>query len=1039
MTHYTVQARQGDPFVEIFETDSYGGDPKLIGIEPPLGTPISAARFSPERDKMALVYDVRIESIPGIGGPSQPPPHNGFAIVSAQDRFILFGGSATEDPVLYRRASPTYARHASAMPATTQHFSHGTFSHSDYYLALVDSTAPTIVNVHRFTGESFVPQGSITFIGAIDEVSFSPGDSYIVVKGGGTYRLYGKATLSEVTGTPAGKLLAVAPNDARLVIASGTTDLQVHGLVAGSWSLVAPLPSSGGYDQIASFSPNGTVIAVSVNTTSTSATVSYSPVFYAEHAGAFHITGTNEFHGQIPSGNAFSGDGQVFVSSRKPVSGNGEVAIFRPAETVLPPMSAVSVVDNNATVSGLVALSRDGQRLILKGASTTSYRTYTKNPTTGLFVLEHTFTGGNFSTALFSPSGAYLLLTSSSGTSSVVMKFNPATHQWGLFQTITYASSYSDLAWSGSDDLFALMRGNVIDLYRFNGTVFTVAATTTVSLSLYGLERNFCVSPSGQYLAFLDTRTSSTGLGDLCVRILSVNGSVITDRGQYLTNAVAAAFSPTANWLTVHKNMGDSTGRLTNIRLDEPSFTILPDTAVNFIIRPRALLYASDGQSLLTVSDNGSANQPARLLSVVGEGFSVVGESPAVFDGTISQVSATGGGDLLAVSHFLPTMHVTFMKNIGAVELPTYELEHVVPAGTDLPVIQALSPSGASVHVSSGAANIHVMTGAPYSAISPLPFASSEDPATVQVVHYGAKFVLWRANGAFNVTIVNGAGDFVELSRLNGTFVGLYRMQGNSFVEMDFATHDRGTEISDMVFSRHAIAFSYFALCPENPSSGTQGRHVYNVAATLDLTGVEWVSDMQRSFLAFSPGETHFAATYERPGGLSDVALCKFRDSTLIYDRKDSELVAFGPVDFSSCNDIVVAHGGLPDPFTFYKVSESDLLLLQPSPIVDWDHGGVIVNVGFLTCGKLLVITPEEIVTADPGEGEEAVPRDDSSPADHIDIDPDTSTIDLPPADGIGDDGGSYGVGPSTPGWGPGGITPLTYVPYVAVDVFYRE
>src|SRR5690606_1590550 len=178
--------------------------------------------------------------------------------------------------------------------------------------------------------------------------------------------------------------------------------------------------------------------------------------------------------------------------------------------------------------------------------------------------------------------------------------------------------------------------------------------------------------------------------------------------------------------------------------------------------------------------------------------------------------------------------------------------------------------------------------------------------------------------------------------------------------------HSLTEEIRDLVYSDSGAALSYFL----RGDPFTKGRYIYNTAEEfLELKGIHTLAPMEDSFLAFSPWETHFVVTYKMSDDSHDLRLFSL-GADRSFSEEDVRPSLFGPVDISKCDQVIVAHGGEPHPFSMYQIEDWELQPL-PFPLVDWEHGGLVWGVMFSDdCGALLVLTPEELVSIDLEEGE---------------------------------------------------------------------
>lgn len=159
-------------------------------------------------------------------------------------------------------------------------------------------------------------------------------------------------------------------------------------------------------------------------------------------------------------------------------------------------------------------------------------------------------------------------------------------------------------------------------------------------------------------------------------------------------------------------------------------------------------------------------------------------------------------------------------------------------------------------------------------------------------------------------------------------------------------------------------------------------------------------------------------------------------------EKLDTKEVPFGPVSFSSCLDVVVAHGGEP-PFTWFQIDENEELIWYPVVLPDFGEI-VILDITFMgDCEHIAVLTPDEVIVIAKGNDEpksEVPLPDDPGEDPSIDYDPEKKEVTVNEGNSSeGEEGGSKPGGSSTISYpDPGNPIPVTYSFYASVHVTYH-
>lgn len=409
---------------------------------------------------------------------------------------------------------------------------------------------------------------------------------------------------------------------------------------------------------------------------------------------------------------------------------------------------------------------------------------------------------------------------------------------------------------------------------------------------------------------------------------------------------------------------------------------------------------------------------------------------------------ATDGADLTCTDEFvvLATASVPFAAVFtprALSSVSTFALAWTSPAMESPLVMESLTPDG-TFHAHNGESHFHHLAATPYSAVEELAFAAGyavADVSDVQASSSGA-LILFKVDGAYKLAGEGEGGDYVNYTDMSGVFVTAYRNVGTTFEEVGYVTHPTGTTVKNIAFSLTTPLMSYFAIHADDPSAAKQGRNVLKIGETLDHIGVEWEAGMTNSYCAFSPDETHFVATYQRASAASTISLYRLATDHGSYEKTDTEAVAFGPVDYSGCASVVVAHGGAA-PFTIYDVVNDELVPHEINAF-EWDENTLILDVMWIDCDTIAVLDPDDISVVGPGGGD---PYTDDGDDGDDPVEPpedpgdDWGVIDkVPRDDGGGDswpDDGTLAPDGGTPYDWDDGIYSTAYPPTLTANVFY--
>lgn len=335
------------------------------------------------------------------------------------------------------------------------------------------------------------------------------------------------------------------------------------------------------------------------------------------------------------------------------------------------------------------------------------------------------------------------------------------------------------------------------------------------------------------------------------------------------------------------------------------------------------------------------------------------------------------------------------------------------------------------------------------------------------------KFVIYQNPDGMNLARRKAGGNYVNISKKSLTFVDGYNAGWDSITEKDFETHPLHTKLSNFVFGKSPLLFTYLALPATDTleagvpdiSNGTSsdeplspyGRRIVRTdGKNFYRIYYDWNKNMVRSHAAFDSGEIYMASTYLRSGGAeSDIVLYLIAgdkatppdahgysdlNNAFTCDRKP---VKFGPIDFSVCDVVVVAHGRDNDqeqPFTFFKLDRKEHTLTDMHLKIDnWDVDAPILDVKFLDCDRIVVVTPDEAILIDDDEDDDEKKK---KIKDRVKLKKGGIIKEVDKGkfkvDGDGD-GSGMGSGGSGFGAGKDWLKPEYIVEALSINIFYRD
>lgn len=368
-------------------------------------------------------------------------------------------------------------------------------------------------------------------------------------------------------------------------------------------------------------------------------------------------------------------------------------------------------------------------------------------------------------------------------------------------------------------------------------------------------------------------------------------------------------------------------------------------------------------------------------------------------------------------------------------------------------IARNFSPDGTRINL----VNQFFTAQAPYQELTTIPEAPGVSSlSTVSNIFYGSLgqvSLLSPNSGALLPVIRDGAGAYLDVRVLEGTFVSVWDRLNGHFRERGFVQHLIGTVVSDLQFSPNGKVFSYHTERPDSTDQSGLGRFIYDISLLpfISYRGVMRFPGDVASRIAFDEATTYAVVVFD--GTTDNVQLLKF-GVNYTYAVIDTDLVPYGIPAFSKCDTVVVAHGG-PQPYTLYshlqKGEPGDRLEQVPVLVADWNADSKIFAAAFMPdCSKLIIVTDEEIHLIDPESGEEEEEPTELEqpldPEDEVEIEPDPNDneaiiIENPGGDDDDDDDDSSSAGPgSGPGYETDGnsVSNISYLPYASINITFK-
>jgi hypothetical protein len=1027
MSYYTVSPIATKPFIDIKRENNTGDTPPVdITLDVPLISQPQGFTFSKSLEQVAISYDARADNIDGITNPTDLPPATGIRVFSGNDRFLLFGGSATETAKLYFKAGPTFLVDGVFVAPTSPAFIQAaTFFNYSNALATVESSDLRSIKIYN------VNQGGTTLA---QTVAVPVADDIVSIEEVGETNLlivrfltndpivYEAPAMTQLT-LPAGRLIAVNKGGSRFLMDPGASDdFELHTYDVGAFNTVADIANSGSMFLGASgfvHADGLTVILWDVGNTRVFATYDLGVTF--EETNLIVGSGT----GNTVSDTHFEKDDQTLLAIQ---TRDDSFEIVE--RDVITPLPTDFLGSNQLNSTAQTYVNRDGDLALSREGGFIRKWVWTGTAWDRVGVVAISGSWSSLTGVSFSENGQYAALSMNDSPYFVVLDVTPTNPVLVSVSGSTVTRVVNDVQFQDTGtDFFTFSAPNAVSTDTFvQHFSFNSGSALFERQSSYTM--NLPVSLGGMELARSGDRalTFSSGSSNP-IQFFEVSATAFTpfldldlplDRGVFDADfsadgqTVFVASRPEANndiFLYAYEEL------VQYRHFRRASFNLLN---VNAAINNVSDVKFNPVGNVVIVVFGTPTEQRCALIKWTGSEFKLIGtfDNPTTTDANLSEAYLSEDGGRLTL--------------IGNSKMPTYSWSVKPDALTYINRVQGsglidtMKADGSILHF--GNNHVDPIT---LGAVTSLPFEPDAPANTVSNVLYSptGNNVIWEVGGQLNLAIGSGSNAYTKLNTLDGTFISIYKIQGDQLQEKDFIAHEGSVTVEHMKFSETPVAFTYVA----REDATTAHRRVYDVFQDrVDFKGRIDRTDMVGSFAAFSPAEEYWVATYDYGGGVTEIEHYKF-DTLLNFSAVDLEPVPFGPCAYSSCRDVVVAHGGSLNPFTMYTAVMDDLVPRSFDNDFNWTNG-VILDIEFgATCQDLVVLVPGEIIPIDvdqdftEGEGVPVDPTDE-------DLIPGT---DDEVASGGGGGGGGAGVGNGGTS-GPGTITKRTYIPYVSINVVYR-
>ena len=1039
------------PFLEIERRETVGDAPAPIGIAPKLAATPTKIKWSSDKNLMATVAPLRREDLPGIGSPTEVIP-DGIRVFSWGDRFLLFGGTAGSSAKLYEKTGVLFQNTvlAADLPDAPDFLKLATFSKGGRWLFGVLDSVPGEVQCFAWSGgDANDPAGvfnlqvdTLAAPGTITALEMTPLNNYLIVRQATSFQLFGiysDPVLTELVTHPAGRVLAINSDETEWLIAAGATvktyafDPETE-IFTETQTITHPFTADLG----GSYAPADDILILWGDAASQGA-----PRFYARVGGLWTFSRAEaalSMDAASVEPPIYAHDGNSMVWARP-----GAVEFFKRDVSDIQPLT----YDNSyALYTNRGNQSKDREFLFTRSTGGTySFRKWGTTP----FIFFHAVSGspgnstfGNCNDGAVSDAGAQLVIANngSVGLGRLrVFDYDGTTFTKLTVEQPSVAPQWVDITGDGQYIVTSYTTAPYFEMWKRqpDTSYIKVAADFGTSLASGAMGINF--NAQGDRLAF---RVGTT------LRVLKLDaGSWVP----YTTISVAGstpykfAFDPSSRRLAVFSWPGSGGGaiRLYDENVASTGYDLKDtQTAFSSATTGRTMAFTSDGALLCAAEGSGVIDFRVHADGTLTGFADAVGSAPTAATQAAFAPDDSKFVSIASVAAGTGT-EAYFVSNTGARPVFIRAVTQAVTGGE----AWGIAPNGSVYHGGTESTPIHRSTTSPYDAATELVFAPDWTPAEVFNVQYsttGNVVVFDTVDGLELAIRPKTGGDFVNSKDISGTFVTLYDLAGDTYVERGFIQHVLDAEIRDMTYSDDLKVFAYHVNLPVGaPVDAERGRLIFDISRDpetndprYDLRGTVWDANMLNTFIAFSPWGTHFVVTKDRSTADPAVSLHEFT-TDYNFINQDEKPVPYGPCDFSRCDDVVVAHGGAT-PFTFFKHDRDLDVLVPQATTVNWTNEGVILDIAFRDdCSGIGVLTPDDVTVIEPGPDDVSVwEPGPETPIDTPSVPPDT---DLDESDDV------FEVDPADPGLPPTEyvydptdrtVTGINYVPYTCVSVSFR-
>jgi hypothetical protein len=1067
------------PFLSLKERMMPGEPGTPLKVYPKLAATPKKLKAARSMTKLVMQTDIKIEELPAIGNPTENVPTDGLRLIHWNDRWILFGNTGTNPPRLYERTGPVYTR-TEAYPngdwPTNTSFTHAAFSKAGRFMYAVKANDTQNVQVYQWSGATedsldgeWELKTPLAIGSTVVKLEISPLNNFLIVRTGlNTTKLFDIQNLNAVVAPaslPVGNCLAVRPDELEWVfgITGSTVDVYSFDLGTRVFTLVNALPGSTGTDRKVQYSPDLLVLALNGKAASGTGM----PKFYARKAGIWALITTGSHASATTwevSDFAFKSDNSQAYYTH---TSGGSKAEFLERVTVVPdPLVAGPATPFPSGAGSLgqwPCRSADGLRIALKG------NTYSYDPGTETFT-DTTPAGWGGSNKFDMSRDGLWLVEQQAGTISVwtwdgsawVSATAPAGTtgtEWGI--SISRDGQFIALN-------FVLSSVGYCRIYQRNvgtGAWTQLGADIPLSNTDSSNLTNHTVTwhpTRDDILVFNGYGGIGSGVAPKFVRLISGTWTIISNPFPYQSGYNQmwgqAAWTSNGDFLLMMTRNNIGSGFLLHVfAFDDGANTfslhetVAPSPAMTGT--PVHLQLSTDEKLVAVVWNNANTTQNFRLFRNTGsdsvpnwEPYTIPADTVAM--AATSSVVWTAGTLTLFPNSGTPLNHWLYSQ---FAEYPSYNVLYTftAPSGASLPPNDGYNDSEtiANFGGSSWAQHPYVNVSFTPSPSYPPSLGFAPQYAITAIWAYylssSKNVVLYQTvNGIGIATRPNTASSYLNTETLRACFVDLYDRVGNEFQLRSYSIHLIDTIVKDFQFSPNEEVLAYHTIAPVGaPGDTIQGRMVYDISLEkFDFRGNVWTADMTNSLMAFSPFSTEMVVTHERlVSGNPVITLHEF-GVNYVFGTQDTKAVAFGPPDFSACNDVVVAHGGSP-PMSFFVHDDPGNVLVPNPVVINWDYEGLILAIAFRDdCEGLVVVTPDTVTTIE--EGEDEWTEEDEEDLDEPIEPPTLPEHEWPDVVWEPDDIEIIRdplTNPNYPGtYDPNTLTNISYVPYTVVSVTFR-